>query len=189
MTREERRQKLVSFDQGPVLLRSALREFPRSTWLYRPAPDRLCIHDIIWLLADSETHGYIRCRRIIAEPGCTLQSYDQQTWAKFLGYFHQGVKEALAVITALRRATSRLIVTLPESVWFNAAHNLDLHSTTLEQWLDYHEHEIPRAIRQMQDNYDDWLKINRPAEWAQKTKDLPPPKSRRNISAAVTLLI
>ena len=43
---------------------------------------------VIHHLADSEAQSYARLRRLIAEPGSTIQGYDENKWAenKTLGY-------------------------------------------------------------------------------------------------------
>jgi len=74
---------------------------------------------VILHLADSEATAYIRCRRLIAEPGSAVLTFDPALWAGTLGYFHQSSKEAMEIIRRLRRMTHEVLKTLPEPVWFH----------------------------------------------------------------------
>ena len=46
-------------------------------------------------IADSEANSYIRCRRLIAEPGQALMAYAENQWAETLNYPGQSVEDAL----------------------------------------------------------------------------------------------
>src|ERR1700722_4904491 len=84
--REDIRKELESFGFGPNLLQAALRQFPKKMWCYQTSPDRWSIHDIVIHLADSEASTYVRCRRIIAEPGTAILKFDGERWAKSLAF-------------------------------------------------------------------------------------------------------
>lgn len=169
MTREERRQKIESFGRAPDILRAALREFPKKMWLYKPAPDRWSIHEIILHLADSEANAYIRCRRLIAEPGKAVLTYDPSIWAGTLGYFHQSTKEALELLRRLRRMTHHLVAALPDSVWSHTVEHPEKGSLSLDEWLDLQERHIPHHIEHMKQNYEIWLKAHPPRKPASRS--------------------
>lgn len=164
--RDERRQKLESFGRAPALLSAALRQFPKKMWLYKSAPDRWSIHEIILHLADNEATTYIRCRRFIAEPGSPVLSYDSARWAGTLGYFHQSTREALEIIRRLRRTTYQLLVSLPDSVWLHTVEHPQEGPLTLEGWLERQERHIPHHIEQMKQLYDGWHKTHPPRKSA-----------------------
>lgn len=162
MTRVDRKQKLESFGRAPSLLSATLRYFPKKMWAYKPAPDRWSIHEIVLHLADSEANAYIRCRRLIAEPGKPVLSYDADAWAGSLGYFYQSSKEALEVIHRLRKMTYQLLLRLPESVWSNTVEHPESGEISLEQWLEMQERHIPHHLEQMHKNYEEWVKTHPP---------------------------
>ncbi|MGH9774028.1 MAG: DinB family protein [Candidatus Acidiferrales bacterium] len=162
MTRGERIQKVESFGCAPMRLAEVLRKIPKKMWLFKPEKDRWSIHEIILHLADSEANAYIRCRRLIAEPGKPVLSYDVQQWAGSLGYFHQSTHEALEVIRRLRRMTYQLLVYLPEPVWSHTAEHPEKGKLTLDEWLDMQIAHIPHHIEQMKQNYQIWLKLHPP---------------------------
>jgi DinB superfamily len=162
MTRDERRQVLESFGRAPMLLAAALRQLPKKMWLYKPAPGRWSIHEIIVHLADSEVSSYLRCRYLIADPGITLAEFDPEKWAGLLGYFHQSTREALEIIRRLRRMTYQLMATLPESVWLHTLEDPRRGTVSLEQWIERQERHIPHHIDQIKHNYQGWLGTHPP---------------------------
>lgn len=162
MTPGERKQLLYSYGNAPVILYAALRGFPKKMWLYKSSPDRWSIHEYVLHLADSEAIEYLRCRRFIAEPDSPGLTFDASAWAGRLGYFHQNSREALQIITGLRRSTHRLLTALPESLWHTTFEHLRHGKINLERWVEIQERHIPDHIDQMMENYRGWLKVNPP---------------------------
>jgi len=165
----ERRKTLESFGRSPALLASALRQFPRKMWLYKPSTERWSIHEIILHLADSEASAYILCRYFIAEPGIAPVEFDPARWADSLGYFHQSTREALEIIRRLRRMTYQLLVTVPDAVWSQTIVHSKAGEICLEQWVELQEHHIPHHVDQMRENYLGWLERNPPRRSAAVT--------------------
>ncbi len=159
MTSDERRRIIESFGRAPVLLTTALRQLPKRMWLYKPAPERWSIHEIILHLADSEASAYICCRRLIAEPGRDLADFDAARWAGTLGYFHQSTREALEIIRRLRSMTYQLVAAVPVPIWSRIA-AIAADPITLEAWVQHQERHIPHHIEQMQENHRIWLLMN-----------------------------
>lgn len=160
MTNESRAQRLKAFGQGPAYLAEALQDCPRKMWLYRPSHDRWSIHEIILHLADSEAEAYIRCRQFIAEPGSEAQVYDAATWASSLGYFHQSTKEALGLITRLRRMTHRILIYIPEHVWSHSVRHPEKGFLTLDEWLGIQAQHIPHHTEQIRLNHLLWAQTH-----------------------------
>ena len=168
MTRDERRKMQESFGRAPALLSTALRQFPKKMWLYKPQPERWSIHEIILHLADSEANSYVRCRRFIAEPGTPVFRIDAARWAGALGYFHQSTREALEIVRRLRKMTHQVLIALPESVWLNTVEHPRDGKISLEHWINLQERHIPHHIEQMRENYDLWLKTHPPRKSASR---------------------
>jgi len=170
MFQSERNEMLESFSRGPALLSSGLRRFPKKMWLYKPAPDRWSIHEIILHLADSEATAYIRCRGFIAQPGRQVLDIDPARWAGSLGYYYQSSHEALEIIPRLRRMTCRLLANLSSAVWAAEVQHPKLGPMTLERWVSLQERHIPHHLHQMLHNYEEWLKTHPPRKPAQATQ-------------------
>jgi DinB superfamily len=153
---------LESFGRAPMLLAAALRQLPKRMWLYKPAPDRWSIHQIIVHLADSEASSYLRCRYLIADPGIAIPEFDPEKWASMLGYFHQSTREALEIIRRLRRVTYNLLARLPESVWLHTPEDSERGAMSLDEWIRRQERHIPHHIDQIKQNYQAWLGTHPP---------------------------
>ncbi|HEV2489431.1 MAG TPA: DinB family protein [Candidatus Acidoferrales bacterium] len=168
MQRDGRAKGLEAFGRGPAILAEALRKCPRKMWLYRPAQNLWSIHEIILHLADSEAEGYIRCRQFIAEPGSAAQVYDAATWASSLGYFHQSTKEALGLITRLRRMTHRILLYIPEPVWSHSVRHPKKGALTLDEWLEIQARHIPHHVEQIQQSHVAWAQTHPPRKPASR---------------------
>ncbi len=156
-TSDERRLQLTSYAAACDLLDSALTQFPRHMWQYRPAPERWTIHEILVHIADSEANSYVRCRRFIAEPGSPVLGYDEAGWASALHYHQQDPAEAVELFKHLRRASYQLVQDLPEATWSNTVIHSESGLMTMDRWLEIYARHIPDHINQMQAVYEDWL--------------------------------
>ena len=161
MDSAERHERIESFGRAHALLVNALTQFPREMWQYRPSGTRWSIHEIIVHLTDSEANAYIRCRRVIAEPGCSVMAYDQDAWARSLLYHNQSTDEALDLFRLLHSMNYKLIRSLPELTWTNAVNHPEHGLMNLDRWLDLNERHVPSHIQQMKRNYASWRQIEK----------------------------
>jgi hypothetical protein len=156
MTPEQRTRKIDSFGQGHAQLVNAVSEFPREMWTFRDEHGCWSIHEHIVHVADSEVNSYIRCRRLIAEPGQSLMAYDENRWAGELLYHDQDIADTLELFQWLRHKTYTLIRTLPDSMWEHTAYHPENGEMTLDDWLMVYESHVPEHIQSMQENYHAW---------------------------------
>jgi hypothetical protein len=156
MMNAERSRKIEVYGSAYAMLIEALRDFPPAMWQFRPAPDRLTIHEIIVHIADSEANSYVRCRRFIVEPGQTVMAYDEMAWARELRYHDQSTDDALELFKWLRLKSYTLIKTLPEAVWSNTVYHPENGTMTMDDWLDVYARHIPEHIAQMREVYAVW---------------------------------
>src|ERR1700678_2724258 len=166
--RDDIRKDLESFGFGPNLLQAALRQFPKKMWCYQTSADRWSIHDIVIHLADSEASTYVRCRRIIAEPGSAILKFDGERWAKSLGYFNQSAREALDIIFYLRKATHKLLGGLPDHLWSNSVLHPRVGQLPLKHCISIQERHISHRLDQMRENYNSWYKLHPPRKCASR---------------------
>ncbi|MCI0395557.1 MAG: DinB family protein [Chloroflexi bacterium] len=157
MTGEERQRKIESYGRAYETLVAALQEFPREIWQFRPAPDRWTIHEIVIHITDSEANSFIRCRRLIAEPGSTVMAYDENQWARGLDYHSRSTEEAVELFRWLRQSSYSLVRSLPEPVWANTIYHPENGQMTMDDWLDTYDRHIPDHVAQMRLVYADWL--------------------------------
>lgn len=160
MTPQQREQKIESYGNAYNLLVDEIKKFPEDMWKFKPAPGKWSIHEIIIHLADSETSGYIRCRRFIAEPGSKVLAYDQDKWCNKLNYHQQSTEDALELFKFLREMSYNLIRSLPDPVWANVIEHSENGLMTMEDWLAIYEAHVPVHLKQMQRNYATWKEVN-----------------------------
>ena len=153
-----REKKLESYRDAPQVLESALEEFPRDMWQFRDDHGCWSIHEHLVHVADSEANSYIRCRRLISEPGRDLMAYDENLWASALNYHSVDTEGALELFRVLRRRTYELIRDLPETAWSNTCYHPENGDMTLEDWLDVYERHVAEHVEYMRQNYAEWLK-------------------------------
>jgi hypothetical protein len=156
MTDINRQQKIETYGDAHGQLMAALERFPAAMWQFRPAPDRWTIHEIIVHITDSEANSYVRCRRLLAEPGTTVMGYDEWKWASALDYHDQSTDDALELFKWLRRKSYTLIKDQPEAVWANNVFHTESGLMDMDEWLDIYASHIPNHISQMQAVHDDW---------------------------------
>lgn len=158
MTPETRQQKIESYGNAYSVLTHALEQFPREMWQFRDDHGCWSIHEHLVHVADSEANSYIRCRRLISEPGRELMAYDENLWASALNYHSVETEGALELFQVLRRRTYELIRDLPETAWSNTCCHPENGDMTLEDWLDVYERHVAEHVEYMRQNYAEWLK-------------------------------
>lgn len=103
---------------------------------------------VIHHLADSETQSFSRLRRLIAEPGTTIQGYDENKWAKSktLGYKELDVDTSLAVFKAVRKASYDLLVRITEKELDNSGTHTESGKYSVRDWIrTYSKHPLDHA--------------------------------------------
>lgn len=153
MTRSE---NLVNFRRGFEKIRTALQNYPKQAFDFKPSDNKWSIREIIIHLADSETVAYTRCRKIIAENESTITTYDQDIWAEELKYKDQDMDHALELFAQLRILTFKLLEKIPEHKWNNFMIHPDRGKVTLDEWLSIYSQHVDAHINQMNRNLTDW---------------------------------
>ena len=162
MDLDSRTQKLEAYGNSAAELEAALRRFPREMWQFRDEHGCWSIHEHVVHIADSGANSYIRCRRLITEPGLDLMAYDENRWASVLDYHSIDTEGAVELFRVLRRQTYELISNLPESTWLNTCYHPENGDMTLEDWLDVYESHVAEHVQYMQQNYEAWAKARAP---------------------------
>ena len=156
MMQHERIRRIESYGNAYEKLVTGLQQFPTEMWDYRDEHGCWNIREHLVHIADSEANSYIRCRRLIAEPGEQLMAYDENAWSRSLFYSDQGVDDALALFRLLRSQTYTLIRSLPDEAWSNTCHHPENGDMSLDDWLEVYESHIPEHLQFMRENYEAW---------------------------------
>ena len=150
MTPETRGELLMTYAQGPSVLKAALERYPRESWEFRPGTGQWSIQDIVFHVAEAELHGYLRARTAIAEPGAAIQSFDQDLWAGSLDSAAQPMDEAVELFRLLREMLARQLRALPEAAWQRDFMHPERGRITLEGWLENYVGHLDVHLRQME---------------------------------------
>ena len=156
MTPEARASKIASYGGAYETLVAGIAKFPREMWDFRDEHGCWSIREHLVHIADSEVNSYIRCRRLVAEPGQPLMAYDENAWAVELRYADRSAEDAMELFRLLRRQTGDLIRSLPQTAWANTCYHPENGDMTLDDWLSVYEAHIPEHLGFMQENYDAW---------------------------------
>jgi hypothetical protein len=153
MNASGRGELLIRFAQGPALLQTTLAKCPQDGLEYRPGPGKWSIQDIVLHVTESEVHGYLRGRTIIAESGASVSAYDQDRWAQSLDMSAQPLAEAVDLFRLLREIMARQLRALPEAAWDRFLVHPERGRMTLDQWLAGYVGHLDTHLAQMERTY------------------------------------
>ena len=157
MDPQTRQDRLQAYEQAFEQLVEGLKQFPREMWEFRDEHGCWSIHEHLVHIADSEANSYIRCRRLVAEPGQDLMAYDENRWGSELDYHSIGTEGAMELFRVLRRQTFELLKTLPEDAWSNTCFHPENGDMTLDDWLDVYASHVAEHLEYMGENHRAWL--------------------------------
>jgi hypothetical protein len=149
-----RQQLIVTYREGPRLVREAVAGLSDALLDARPDPEEWTAREIAHHLADSEATSYIRLRRLLAEDAPLIQAYDEVEFARRLSY-DRPIAVSLDVLDAVRRSSAELLDRLDEGQWSRAGTHSESGPYGVEDWLRIyaahaHDHadQIRRAVAQ-----------------------------------------
>ena len=131
----------------------AVASFPKSD-LDKAKKDGWNARQIIHHLADSESQSCARLRRLIAEPGTTIQGYDENKWATsaVLGYTELPIESSLALFKASREASLTIIKRLTPELLSNSGIHTESGEYSVKKWIDgYTRHPQEHAEQLLAD--------------------------------------
>ena len=151
MNAAERRVLIERYREGYAELVAALAEITRDELDAHPFPGEWSAREVAHHLADAEMIGAVRLRRLLAEDHPTLAEYDEQEYARRLHY-GRPIESSLAVVEAVRRATSDLLRRMTEAEWARGGAHTELGDYSVERWLQgyaAHCHDHADQIRRL----------------------------------------
>ena len=131
----------------------AVAKFPVVD-LDKPKKDGWNARQVIHHLADSESQSCARLRRLIAEPGTTIQGYDENKWANSptLGYKDLPIESSLALFKASREASLTIIKRLTPELLKNVGVHTESGEYTVKKWIEtYTRHPQEHAEQLLAD--------------------------------------
>ncbi len=105
--------------------------------LDKPKKDGWNARQVIHHLADSESQSCARLKRLVAEPGTTIQGYDENKWAQSatLGYTELPIENSIALFKAARAASLEIIKRLEIEQLSNAGIHTESGAYDLKKWF------------------------------------------------------
>lgn len=156
LTPRERTALIDRYAEGPRQLREAVARVPEPTLVWRPAPGKWSVHEVIVHCADAEINSAMRIRYLLAAEQPTILGYDQDSWARTLDYAAQPLGPALAALEAARAHTVPLLRRLPEPAWQRAGTHSEMGHYTAEKWLQVYAEHLDVHARQIDRNLAAW---------------------------------
>ena len=145
---------LDRFQRGPDLLATALAGITEEDLDFRPDPRKWSPRQIDAHLADSEIEAAVRFRRMLAEENPTILGYDQDAWAKELGYEKRDPARSLSTFRLLRQENYELLKDVPPAALQRTSTHSERGVMTLGQWLEIyarHAEKHSNQIRQLRE--------------------------------------
>jgi hypothetical protein len=121
--------------------------------LDKPKQDGWNARQVIHHLADSESQSCARLKRLVAEPGTTIQGYDENKWAQSatLGYLELPIENSLELFKASRAASLEIIKRLKPEQLSNAGVHTESGAYDLRKWFSsYINHPKDHAQQLLQ---------------------------------------
>ncbi len=157
MTTNSRISDLIrSYAEGPRLLETVVAGIPPDELRFTPGPEHWSIHENVVHVADTDLVAAARMRYVLAEPGSTLVSFDQDKWARVLDYRSQSMEGALALLRAIRASTAEMLRRAPAEAWEQVGINTEAGPQTLEWLVEHfadHVHYHLRTIAKRRSQY------------------------------------
>ncbi|RUS45861.1 DinB family protein [Cohnella sp. AR92] len=153
------KEVIKEYALGYTMLRDVIEGLTEEELHYKPAPDKWSIHQILIHVTDSEISSTSRLKKVLAEDEPTLNSFDQEAWAKNLGYDLLDREQYLLLFKLLRSSMQTILDNLTSEQSERVGVYADQGRFTFKQLLEYrvdhvrgHLAQIERVKKAYQEN-------------------------------------
>jgi uncharacterized damage-inducible protein DinB len=136
--------------EAPGTLARLIEGVPDALLARSPAPGKWSIRAILAHMAEDELVSAWRYRQMIEHPGISLQSFDQDLWARLGDYGSWSTREALQMFRLLRDANLRMLERLTEEEWGRHGIHAERGSMTVADLAAHMVTHDRNHIRQVQ---------------------------------------
>ena len=154
------RKLLADYSAGYSLIESVLKGLPADVIYFKPDEGKWSIREIIVHMADAEVHAYVMAKKMIAQSGSNVHTYNQKIWADKLFYDKMYYKDAMELIQILRKNLCELLKLIPSKTWQNYIFHPETGKVNLMDWILRCNDHIEIHLQQIRQNYLDWKKLN-----------------------------
>ena len=152
---------IEAYGGGAAAVRDAWEQVPEEARRFRPAAGEWSPHELVIHLADADVNGYLRFRKLVAEPGATVSGYQQDAWAASLDYHGQNPELAIELMARLRSLTHPILASLDESIWRHTVSHSERGPWTMEDWLRTYTDHVRDHLEQMEAAVEAWRSSGR----------------------------
>jgi len=138
---------LPFFEAEPAFL---AKSYAPGKWTAR----QICAH-----LTDTEIVHHYRLRMILSEPGCPIQAFDENKWAKTLAYTQRDMLLMRRLFTTSRESMIELLDYLPEQIFGRTGNHSQLGE--IRAW-----DVVGKASTHTMHHYGQLLAIREGTPWA-----------------------
>ena len=156
MTPEERKSLVTRYGAGYDEVVAALRGIKPDELDWRPAGGAWSAREVVHHLADSETIAAMRLRRLLVEDAPVIQGYDQEAYARKLGYQNRALEPALQAFQAARATTAQLLEAMTEADWRRSGTHSESGAYSAERWLQIYSAHAHDHAAQIRKNREGW---------------------------------
>ena len=139
-------EEIEDYSSIPTRIARAIEGLSEAQRYHSPVDGEWSIHDVLIHLADSETVGFWRIRKTLAEKDSLLAIYDEDAWSKALFYRQQDASLALRLFTDLRTSTAALLKLIPAADWELTSIHAERGKMSLydifQQYLEHGENHL-----------------------------------------------
>lgn len=154
-----RTELIDAFAHGATAVREAWEAVPQQARQARPAPGEWSPHELVIHLADADVNGYLRFRKLVAEPGATVPGYAQDAWAASLDYHRQSPEVAIETMVGLRALTHPILESLEERIWDHTVTHAEQGVWTMEDWLQTYTEHVSEHLAQLERAVATWRTV------------------------------
>lgn len=141
---------LERFRRGPELIAAVTTGAAGAELDFAPEPGRWNVRQIVAHLADSEIVTADRLRRLIAEDNPLLVAFDQDAWARNLGYERRRIADSLELFRRLRAENHQLLASLPRQAFERWGTHSERGRITLRELVASAVEHVESHARQIQ---------------------------------------
>lgn len=141
---------LERYRRGPELIAAVTTGAAGPELDFVPEPGRWSVRQIVAHLADSEIVAAERLRRVLAEENPLLVAFDQDAWARALGYERRRIADSLDLFRRLRAENHHLLAGLPEASFGRSGTHSERGRITLRELVASAVEHVESHARQIQ---------------------------------------
>ncbi|WP_281887272.1 DinB family protein [Paenibacillus sp. YYML68] len=141
-----------SYEDGYNRLLQALDGVSEELLMYKPAPDKWSIKEVVIHVCDAEVVAVDRMKRVISEPNQLFFKFDPDAWAVKLRYQELDMQPYLTLLQSLRSMMTAVLEGLSEEDWARTGvHNI-AGKVTLKDLVTMFANHIDVHVRQIERN-------------------------------------